>query len=247
MKIALIDDEQMELLHLSKIIRGYLTEAGYPAKRIDIFQSAEEFLVAWEEHEYDLILLDIYLGGASGIDAARRIRRRDQDVRLVFCTASNDFASESYEVDAHYYLLKPVSKQRISDMFQRLRLEEYEYGRFVILPDGQHMILRNIIYTEYSNHIVTVYNKRGGDIRTRISQTEFEKLLSDFTYFRCCAKGIVVNFYEVVKFGDHFFRMSNGKMLYMSRRREKEVQNAYMEFCFEQTRRGIGSPSSPIS
>lgn len=240
MKIAVIDDEQTELLNLSKTISEYLTEAGYLSERIDIFQSAGEFLAAWKAHEYDLILLDIYLGGASGIDVARRIRRMDQDVRLVFCTVSNEFASESYEVGAHYYLLKPILKQRISDMFQSLRLEEYESGRFMILPDGQHMILRNIIYTEYNNHIVTVYNKSGEDIRTRISQTKFEDLLSNFSYFRCCSKGILVNFYEVVKFDGNFFEMSNGKKLYMSRRREKEVRNAYIEFCFKQTRREIG-------
>ena len=160
MKIAVIDDEKMELSYLSEAIRGYLSEAGYLENRVDTFQSAEEFFGVWEVQGYDLILMDIYMDGLSGIDAARRIRRLDADVRLVFCTISNGFASESYEVGAHYYLQKPVSKQRISDMFKRLKMEEYETGRFVILPDGQHMVLRNIIYTEYGNHIVTVYNKR---------------------------------------------------------------------------------------
>ncbi|MXP76779.1 response regulator [Lachnospiraceae bacterium WCA-9-b2] len=240
MKIAVIDDEKMELSYLSEAIRGYLSEAGYLENRVDTFQSAEEFFGVWEVQGYDLILMDIYMDGLSGIDAARRIRRLDADVRLVFCTISNGFASESYEVGAHYYLQKPVSKQRISDMFKRLKMEEYETGRFVILPDGQHMVLRNIIYTEYGNHIVTVYNKKGEDIRTRITQTEFEKLICEYPYFWRCAKGIVVNFYEVEEFGGHFFEMSNGKKVYMSRRREKEVQKAYMEFCFEQTRREIG-------
>ena len=240
MKIAVIDDEQMELSYLSETIRGYLSEAGYLANRVDTFQCAEEFLEVWEAHGYDLILMDIYMEGLSGIDAARRIRCMDEEVRLVFCTVSNGFASESYEVGAHYYLQKPVSKQSISEMFKRLKLEEYESGRFVVLPDGQHMVLRNIIYTEYSNHIVTAYNKKGEDIRTRITQTEFERLICGYPYFWRCAKGIVVNFYEVVEFGGHFFGMSNGKKLYMSRRREKEVQNAYKELCFEQMRREIG-------
>ena len=240
MRIAVIDDEPRELNGLSEMIRHYLEEAGYMANRIDTFQSAEEFLDVWIPHGYALVLLDIYMGGLSGIDAARRIRRMDEDVRLVFCTVGNGFASESYEVGANYYLRKPVSKQGIGEMFGRLNLEEYESGRFIVLPDGQRMVLRNIIYTEYGNHMVTVYNKRGEDIRTRISQTEFEKLLCSFPFFQRCAKGLMVNFYEVVKLEDHFFRMSNGKKAYMSRRREKEVRKAYLDFCFERTRMEAG-------
>lgn len=239
MRIAVIDDEKREQSHLSQMISQYLSEAGYSLEVIDTFGNAKEFLSVWRPHRYELILLDIYMDGLSGVDAARRIRESDEDVRLVFCSASNEFASESYEVRAQYYLHKPVSRKGISDMFLRLKLEEYETGRFIVLPDGQHVVLRNIIYTEYSNHIVTIYNKKGEDIRTRITQSEFERILSEYPYFRCCSKGIVVNFYEVVKYGGHFFWMSNGKTVYMSRRREKEIQSAYMRFCFEQTRREI--------
>ena len=89
MKIAVIDDEKMELSYLSEAIRGYLSEAGYLENRVDTFQSAEEFFGVWEVQGYDLILMDIYMDGLSGIDAARRIRRLDADVRLVFCTISN--------------------------------------------------------------------------------------------------------------------------------------------------------------
>lgn len=239
MKIAVIDDEQSELRYLTGMIRQFLQKSGYLEEEIAAFRSAEEFLDAWEPYGFELILLDIYMEGMDGIEAARRIRQRDEDVRLVFCTSGNEFASESYEVRAHYYLRKPVTEQGISDMFGRLELDEYESGRFIVLPDGQQLVLRNIIYTEYSNHIVTVYNKKGEDIRTRISQTELEKRLCGFPYFQCCSKGIVINFYEVVKSGDHYFEMSNGKKVYMSRRREKEVRNAYMDFCFEQTRREL--------
>ena len=40
------------------------------------------------------------MGDLTGVDVARKIRETDHNVRLVFCTTSNDFANESYEVAA---------------------------------------------------------------------------------------------------------------------------------------------------
>ena len=122
-------------------------------------------------------------------------------------------------------------------MLDRLNMEEYELNRFLVLPDGQQVILRNIIYTEYYNHVVTIHNKKGADMRTRISQAKFTGLLREYPYFRSCSKGIMVNFYEVSDSRGSLFEMSNGEIIYLSRRKEKEVQGAYVDFCFERMRK----------
>ncbi len=237
MRIAIIDDNQKEREQLTRMIEAQLCVLSCTAGRIDSFQSAEEFLAVWNPHGYGLILLDIYMDGMDGIDTARKIRERDREARLVFCTSGNEFASESYEVDARYYLRKPVTEEGVKAMLDRLNLEEYELNRFLILPDGQQVILRNIIYTEYYNHVVTIHNKRGADIRTRISQAEFEGLLREYPYFRSCSKGVVVNFYEVAGHRENLFEMSSGETVYLSRRKKKDVQGAYVDFCFERMRK----------
>lgn len=55
-------------------------------------------MAAWTPGMCDLVILDIFMGGVTGMDVAREIRRSDREVKLVFCTTSNEFASESYEV-----------------------------------------------------------------------------------------------------------------------------------------------------
>lgn len=237
MKIAITDDDPQDLRTLSEMTKCELSSLGYYDNLIDTFHSAEELFSVWTAGKYELILLDIYMDGIHGIDAARKIRAHDKDVRLVFCTSSNDFASESYEVHAHYYLRKPFSEDNIKKMLERLDLENCEFGRFITLPDGQNMILRNILYTDYHNHIVTIHNKKGEAIRTRISQLEFETLLCQTSFFHCCYKGIIVNFYEIVTLNENIITLSNGETLYVSRRKEKEVQNAYALFLFERMRK----------
>lgn len=73
----------------------------------------------------------------TGVDVARKIRERDSNVKIVFSTTSNEFASESYEVNACYYLRKPFGRDKVKVMLDRLNLTEIEKMRTVKLP-GWH-------------------------------------------------------------------------------------------------------------
>ena len=190
---------------------------------------------------YDLIIVDVFMPGTIGIDVARKIREVDMDVRLVFCTTSNEFASESYEVAANYYLHKPVSIDSIQRMLKMIRLDQYEHNRFLRLADGQRVILRNIIYTEYHNHTILIHCKNGENIQTRMSQMDWAALLSEHTYLYSTSKGIVANFYEVSKLEDGLFLMSDGSQVPISRRKAKEVSERYATFRFQLMRNGGNS------
>lgn len=236
MKIALIDDQAEMLEKLFFIIRKELPFAKYYT-----FSSGDEFLATWCEGMYDLIIVDVFMPGSLGIDVARKIRETDMDVRLVFCTTSNEFASESYEVAANYYLHKPVSEESVKRMLKMIRLDHYENNRFIRLPDGQRVVLRNIIYTEYHNHTILVHCKNNETIQTRMSQMEWENLLSEHSYLYGTSKGIVANFYEVAKLENGLFCMSDGSQVPISRRKAKEVSEQYTSFRFQLMRNGGNS------
>lgn len=53
---------------------------------IDLFSSGEQFLFAWDEQPYDLVLLDIQMKGMNGLETARKLREKDTHVHLVFLT-----------------------------------------------------------------------------------------------------------------------------------------------------------------
>lgn len=232
MRIALVDDTQEELELLAGIIADELPHANVFA-----FPNGESFLKAWPDNSYDLILLDIYMGGMLGIDVARRIRETDDDVRIVFCTTSNEFASESYEVGANYYLQKPVSSTSFQRMLKMIRLSDYEENRFITLPDGQRIVLRNITYTEYYNHSIIIHSKKRADLQTRMSQTEWEALLSEHNFLYSCSKGIVVNFHEVDRQEDGMFVLKNQASVPISRRKSKDALEAFAKFRFDKMRK----------
>ncbi len=233
MNIALVDDEIIHLNTLRTTLVEAFADLGLEAERMDLFLSPEDFFAEFEDGKYDIAILDIYMKEENGIEVARRIREIDQNLALAFCTSSNEFASQSYEVDARYYLHKPISKEKVSMMLSRFNLAAMERNRAIRLPDGFRVPLRHILYTEYSNHSVC-FHIRGQDPHTVYAgHGDIEKLLLPHKGFYTVNKGCIVNFAQVRRMGTNEFLMQNGETMPVSRRRFKEVETAYTEYRFE--------------
>ena len=237
MKIALVDDEIIQLQRLQELLSAELhAKMRNTPHWIDAYRSGQSFLEHWHPGKYDVIVLDIFMGGITGVDVAKKIRQTDQEVKLVFCSRSNEFAAESYQVNAQYYLVKPATAGSIANMLQRLNLEMIQLGQTVTLPDGHDVILRQILYTEYYNHVVTLHMKNGEPYRLRANHATVEELLTPCGYIHSPTKGILVNFHEVTGYVDDSFTMSDGAVLPISRRKSKDIQAAYTKFHFQKMR-----------
>ncbi len=237
MKIALVDDEIIQIQNLRNLLGAELQRIiPHAPHEIDSFRSGQSFLDHWEAGRYDIVVLDIFMGGITGVDVAKQIRLTDSNVKLVFCSHSNEFAAESYQVNAQYYLVKPATPGSISNMLQRLNLELIQMGQCITLPDGHSIILRQILYTEYFNHVITIYLKDGRTHRLRINHSQLEEILTPYGYICCPSKGILVNFYEVLHIDEDSLTLSTGITLPISRRKSKDVQSAYIKFRFQQLR-----------
>lgn len=101
-----IDDEPLALDLLSKFIQQttFLELAGK-------FSNAIEALGFINQHEVNLIFMDIQMPDLSGMELARILdgKKNSAHTRVIFCTAYHQFALEGYKVEALDYLLKPYS------------------------------------------------------------------------------------------------------------------------------------------
>jgi two-component system response regulator LytT len=101
-----IDDEPLALDLLSKFIQQttFLELKGK-------FSNAIEALGYINQHEVNLIFMDIQMPDLSGMELARILDGKKNSVhtRVIFCTAYHQFALEGYKVEALDYLLKPYS------------------------------------------------------------------------------------------------------------------------------------------
>ena len=90
LRIAVCEDSAIEQKRLIFLING----CGIPAV-VSAFDSGEALLADFGRGKYDLIFMDIYMEGMTGIDAVTAIRKIDSHVPVAFATTSTEFALES--------------------------------------------------------------------------------------------------------------------------------------------------------
>ena len=236
MRAAIIDDRADDRETLFKELDTVLREKGYRVDSIDLFDSGEQFLNAFEPGKYDLLFFDIYMDGMNGIEAAAAVRKTDKAVRMVFVTTSNDFAAESYSLRADYYLLKPFVHEDIVKAMDIINLADYEMQRVVSLPDGTSCLLHDILYSEYYNHRIILYLKNNRKKKIRTSQAQMEEILCSNDSFVTCTKGIIVNREYVQRIDDSTVFLMENYQVPVSRRRMAEIRKAHAAYLFRQVR-----------
>lgn len=238
MKVAFVDNNRQDMDNLTSSITKYSNES-FDITSYDTYSNGESFLSEFCANKYDIVFLDIFMDTLSGVDVAFEIRKSDQNVKIVFCTTSNEFATESYQVDAFYYLVKPFSDRSIKQLIHKLSSLDFELSQFIRISDNIKIYPRNIIYTEYENHKIIIHQKDGNNLCIRMPQHQWEELICNYSYIVNCFKGIIVNLYEVESKTDNSFSMSNGETLPISRRNIKEMNTIYSDFLFQKLRKDM--------
>ena len=93
-------------------MQSIVEREGY---RIKIVSSGQDFLKALGESRPDLVLVDLHLPDASGLDLLAKSRYRYPDVPVIMVTASNSVADvvNALKGGATDYVTKPVEHQRL--------------------------------------------------------------------------------------------------------------------------------------
>ena len=106
--VAICEDDGMEL----KLINELLDRTEYKMK-ISVYRTADDFLSEFEPQKYDIIFMDIYMPGTTGVEAVEKIRKKDKDVYIAFCTTSIEHAIDGYRLNVERYLEKPVKYEEL--------------------------------------------------------------------------------------------------------------------------------------
>jgi len=99
-KIAVCDDKAEQAQYI-KFIAGKWAEQNRLKVRAYIFESAENLKNEIAENKnFDILLLDIEMGGQNGVELARELRLSGDKTAIIFITAVADYISEGYDVSA---------------------------------------------------------------------------------------------------------------------------------------------------
>jgi two-component system response regulator AlgR len=116
MKILVVDDEALARARLRQLVDG-IDGCTVCAEAVN----GDEALLCAEQHQPDVLLLDIRMPGMDGLEAARHLQALEHPPAIIFTTAFNDYALQAFETHAVDYLMKPVRRERLAEALQHAR------------------------------------------------------------------------------------------------------------------------------
>lgn len=182
-RIAICDDSAADAAFVADLLANWARQRN-AAIHTELFSSAENFLFRYaEENAFDILLLDIEMGAMDGVTMAKRLRRENDAVQIVFITGYSDYISEGYEVAALHYLMKPVKEEKLFSVLDRAVEKLRKNERVLNLESGGEMIrvhIYQIRYAEVQGNYVTIHAKE--DYTVKMTLSELAAQLDDRFY-----------------------------------------------------------------
>lgn len=144
-KILLAEDDS----NLSTLLEEYLSLKGFD---VDLYNDGETALAGFNNHDYQICILDVMMPKMDGFTLAKEIRKSSQEIPIIFLTAKSmkEDKIEGFDIGADDYITKPFSMEelqaRIKAVLRRTARTPdepepavYKFGRFEF--DYDHQLL----------------------------------------------------------------------------------------------------------
>lgn len=215
-RVAIVDDSREDAGFVSGILERW-AQSRQVEIRWQRFPSAEAFLFAYAgEKQWDILLLDVEMGAMDGVTMAKRVRRDNEAVQIVFITGYSDYIAEGYEVAALHYLMKPVKEEKLLVVLDRALEKRRQQERCLNLELSGELVripLYEIRYLDVHQNYVTVHGKEDYTVKRTLG--EFEKELDE--RFHRVGRGMIVNLKYIQRVSRTEVRLSDGTTLPLPR------------------------------
>lgn len=234
MKIAICDDEKQFIDALCPLLEQW-AEKNDIKPTLYRFTNGDDLIDAHRNKCMDLIILDVIMPLLSGIDTARELRNNDPTVPIIFLTSSREFAVDSYDVKAFYYLIKPVDEEKLFCILDDF-LETITPSKNLFTAQTNEgfckIVLDDVDYLEAQNKQVLVYLSNGKTIAIQELFSRCEEIFSlEHGFFRC-HRSYIVNLNNVEQFTKSTITTDLKSDIPISRNRYATFKEIYFNHMF---------------
>ena len=191
----------------------------------------QAYLKTYSEKTGVVFEIDCFPDGMKLVNAARRIRKLDQNVFIIFITNMAKYAINGYEVNALDYVLKPVNYFAFSLKLDKVAMAVQRQEKKNLMVDTEEGIMKisemDITYIEVINHRLLIHTLEQ-TYRAKGSLSEIEHSLSEYHFVRC-NKGYLVNLRHMNLIKTDTVVVA-GEELIISRRKRNEFMLAVMDY-----------------
>tara|TARA_B100000809_G_C15114102_1_gene521732 strand:- start:1380 stop:2105 length:726 start_codon:yes stop_codon:yes gene_type:complete len=192
-KAVIIDDIQEAITVLQSDLETY-------CKNIEVIGSANGVVSGAKlikELKPDLVFLDIQMPDGTGFDLLEIIG--ETDFKLIFTTASDEFAIKAFKFSAIDYLLKPIDPDDLMQAVEKVEQQQEPTSRLELLKENLshpkkialntvekiHIVdIENVIRLESNINYTRFFFVDGTKLLVTKTLKEFDKMLSDHSFIR---------------------------------------------------------------
>jgi len=210
LKAIIVEDEKTS----RDILKNYLTKYCPKVSLVGEAENIEEALILIRSNELDLVFLDVEMPYGNAFDLLDKVG--DRQFETVFVTAYNQYALDALNAHASYYLLKPISIDKLIDAVDyvtEIKEKENSLQQTILKPihkqvEGKITIplqqgfevleVKDILYCQADDNYTRIFVN---DKKKLVSKTlkYFEEALSENGFVRV-HKSYLVNVNSIVSY-----------------------------------------------
>lgn len=250
LRAAIVDDEPMNRSLLEEMIAQFLPNLQVVASA----ESVKEAVTLIEEHQPDLVFLDVEMPENDGFDLLKHFKQ--PAFHVIFTTSHPHYAIKALKSDALDYLLKPIQIEELKESVYRagakikernilsriddsisLMKESKREGQFdndrIALPSNEGLVfykIDEITRCEADRSYCNFHLVNGEKILVSRPLRDFQDVLEDRKFFRV-HKSNMVNLKYVEKYikgRGGYVVMTDGSQIEVSARRKNELLKYFM-------------------
>jgi len=117
-QLLFIEDEGYVIGRVNEIL------AAFPQFEITHINDAEKARALLEEKPFDIVIADIYLRGASGLEFSFKAREKNKDACVILITGLDnaDMAAKAVKEGAFDFVMKPPGLDRLANILTMVTL-----------------------------------------------------------------------------------------------------------------------------
>ena len=223
MNIAVVDDEKVILDQISGLVRKQM-----PDCYLESYATGEGLLEAVKR--FDIVFLDIQMDGMDGIETARSLRKKQDDIVLIFVTGNREYVFDAIDLYAFHYLLKPVNEDKFREVLERAAGEvakKKEKRGLFIKRRNLTLDQADILYIESRAKKVEIHTDGSKDIiEIYATMEELEGQLGE-DFYRC-HRAYIVNMAHITEYDNDSITITNGDRIYLTKKKYGDFVKAYM-------------------